>query len=166
MNSFAKVLLIIMCSFSSIAHGNEDLWANGKITPDQPFKGSIIAVKPGWGWDTIILKEQGGAGRYCFASIGQTLFYKIIDPKDFDQAKLIELGAVFITPAVEVDRFSWSMGVWEHGKRFGANDTATKFQSTDKKSGEQAGADQPATAPESKSEGKDKHQPEKEVAPR
>ena len=122
----------------SFANGSEELWSNGKITPEQPFKGSIIAVKPGWGWDTIILKEQDGKGRYCFALVGQSLSYRIVEAKDFDQAKLIELGAIFITPAVEVDRFSWSMGVWEHGRRFGANDTATKFQSTVKKSGEQA----------------------------
>ena len=40
------------------------------------------------------------------------------------------------------------------------------FKYKESKPSEQAGADQPATAPESKSEGKDKSQPESKVAPR
>jgi len=105
----------------------DELWDEGKITPEQPFKAVVLGVTPGWGWDTIILREVGGKGRYCLATFGNPLgTYTIVDPDKFDQDRMLELGATFLTPPVEVQRFSWSMGVWKHGKIFGEDDAATK----------------------------------------
>ena len=121
------IAFIVLSLFSVSAQGEEELWSEGKITPEQPFKAEVIGVKPGWGWDTIILKEVGGTGRYCLATFGNLLgTYAIVEPDKFDRDRMIELGATFLTPPVEVERFSWSMGVWKHGKIFGVEDAATK----------------------------------------
>ncbi len=54
------------------------------------------------------------------------------------------------------------MGIWRHGRIFGSEDAATKHH---KKLGEQDGARQPATAPDSKPEGNEKPEPELEGRP-
>jgi hypothetical protein len=138
----------------------EELWSEGRITPEQPFQAKVVAVQPGWGWDTIILKEIDGSGRYCLATFGSPLGdYKIVQKERFDENALKRNGAIFIDPPVEVERFSWSMGSWRHGRLFGDDDAATKNRT---KTGEQAGAGQPATGSESKSEGSDTPQPKAE----
>ena len=121
------ISFIVFSLFIVNAQAEEELWSEGKITPEQPFKAEVIGVKPGWGWDTIILKEVDGAGRYCLATFGNLLgTYAIVEPDKFDRDKMIELGATFLMPPVEVERFSWSMGIWKHGRIFGKEDAATK----------------------------------------
>jgi hypothetical protein len=138
----------------------EELWSEDRITPEQPFRAKVVAVQPGWGWDTIVLKEIDGTGRYCLATFGSPLGdYKIVQKDQFDEKALKQNGAIFLDPPIEVERFSWSMGIWRHGRLFGDDDAATKNR---KKTGEQAGTGQPAPRPESKSEGGEKPQPESE----
>jgi hypothetical protein len=138
----------------------DELWSDYRITPEQPFRAKVVAVQPGWGWDTIVLKEIEGEGRYCLATFGNPLGdYQIVQKDDFDARSMKQKGAIFLDPAIEVERFSWSMGIWRHGRIFGDDDAATKLR---KKNGEQAGTGQPATRPESKSEGSDEPQLEAE----
>lgn len=109
------------------AQAEEELWSEGKITPEQPFKAEVVGVRPGWGWDTIILKEVGGSGRYCLATFGNPFrAYVILEPNNFDRDRMLELGTTFLSPPVEVSRFSWSMSIWKHGKIFGEEDAARK----------------------------------------
>ncbi|MFC5049134.1 hypothetical protein ACFPK9_00680 [Rubritalea spongiae] len=121
-----KVLLtFFLITFTSLQ--GEDLWINGRITPDQPFKAKVIGIQPGWGWDTIILQEIDGEKRYCLATFGNPNgTYQIIAPNNFKKDSYIDKGATFLEPSVDVSRFSWSMSIWKHGKIFGEKDTATK----------------------------------------
>ncbi len=98
------------------------LWHDGRITPEQPFKAEVIGVIPGWGGDTVILKEIGEGGKYCMAHLVMHHFvYRVISEKELEDVKAIG-HATFISPGVEVQRFSWSMGVHELGRRFGEKD--------------------------------------------
>ena len=119
------ILVTALLSFASLLPAEElILWDKGKITPSQPFKAKVIGVQPGWGWDTIILREKG-KGRYCLVTFGNPSgAYTVIKAEDFDQAEMIKAGATFLNPGVEVDRFSWSIGIWKHGKVFGDEDSA------------------------------------------
>ena len=153
--------MLLISAFSDLRA--EELWTDDRITPEQPFRAKVVAVQPGWGWDTIVLKEIDGDGRYCLATFGSPLgSYKIVSKGELDEKSMKRNGAVFLDPPVEVARFSWSMGVWRHGRIFGDEDAATKFR---KKNGEQGGADQPATATKSKLEGDSKSKPESEGRP-
>jgi hypothetical protein len=128
-------LLITIC-LTSLGLGADELWSNGRITPDQPFQAKVLGVKSGWGWDTIVLKEINGTGRYCLATLGNPAgTYKVIAPKNFDKKAMLEEGVIFLEPAVEVERFSWSMGSGRYGKIFGDEDVASVFHKTH---GEQA----------------------------
>jgi hypothetical protein len=120
-------ILSILFIFTVTAEETK-FWDKGRITPEQPFKAKVIGVTPGWGWDTIILKEEAGKGRYCLAAFGSPFGnYTIIEPDDFDRDKMIEQGTTFITPSVDVSRFSWTMGIWKHGSIFGEDDATTKY---------------------------------------
>ena len=151
-------LALLIPAFSDLQA--DELWSEGRITPEQPFRAKVVAVQPGWGWDTIVLKEIDGTGRYCLATFGSPLGdYNVVQKEQFDEKEMKQNGAIFLDPPIAVERFSWSMGIWRHGRLFGDDDAATKIR---KKTGEQAGAGQPATAPQLKSEGKEKPQPEAE----
>jgi len=118
-----KVLIIIttliLCSF---VHANEiEFWKDGKITPEQPFKALVVGVIPGWKGDTVILKESGGEERYCYAHLHMNLFsYEVVSKDDYK--KRGSLGATFLSPAVKVDSFSWSMSMHKLGRFFGDED--------------------------------------------
>ncbi|MBK1835736.1 hypothetical protein [Roseibacillus ishigakijimensis] len=134
------MIVLISVTIGCSAVYASELWHDGKITPNQPFKAKVIGVKPGWGWDTIVLKELGGKGRYCLASVGHiNPTYEIVAAQDFNKKEMIRNNTTFIDPAVDVERFSWTMGVWMHGKRFGEKDAATQFY----KNGEQVAAPNP-----------------------
>jgi len=154
--------MLLIASFSELRA--EELWSDDRITPQQPFRAKVVAVQPGWGWDTIVLKEIDGDGRYCMATFGNPLgSYKIILKEEFDEKAMKRNGAIFLDPPVEIARFSWSMGVWRHGRVFGDEDAATKHR---KKNGEQGVAPQSATRSELDSGGGDKPQPGSEPRPR
>jgi hypothetical protein len=160
------ILHLLLFTSSPFLFGDEiKLWDDGRITPEQPFKAMVRGVIPGWGGDTVILQEIGGRERYCLAMLHVGLFrYEVQSKEEFDEKKIG--GATFISPSVEVERFSWSMGIAKIGRIFGDEDFVAKWYSRSKPKSEQAGADQPATASESKSKGKDEPQPESKVAPR
>lgn len=157
LRSLAFVTLLIPAVSSVRA---EELWSEGRITPEQPFRARVMAVQPGWGWDTIVLKEIEGEGRYCLATFGSPHGdYKIIPKDQFDRKAMKQNGAIFLDPPIDVERFSWSMGIWRHGRVFGDDDAATRNR---KKTREQAGAPPSANHSEADSEGGDKPQPELE----
>jgi len=123
---------ILMVLISSVR--SDELWSDDRITPEQPFRAKVVAVQPGWGWDTIVLKEIEGDGRYCLATFGNPLGdYQIVLKDKFDAKSMKQKGAIFLDPAIEVERFSWSIGIWRHGRIFGDDDAATKLR---KKNGE------------------------------
>jgi hypothetical protein len=157
LRSLAFVTLLIPAVSNMRA---EELWSEGRITPEQPFRARVVAVQPGWGWDTIVLKEIEGDGRYCLATFGSPHGdYKIIPKDQFDRKAMKQNGAVFLDPPIEVERFSWSMGVWRHGRIFGDDDAATKNR---KKSAEEDVAPASANPSEADPEGGDKPQTESE----
>ncbi|WP_200274367.1 hypothetical protein [Luteolibacter pohnpeiensis] len=151
-----------MSAFSELRA--EELWSEDRITPEQPFRAKVVAVQPGWGWDTIVLKEIGGDERYCLATFGNPIGdYQILRKEELDAEAMKKNGAIFLDPPVEIARFSWSIGIWRHGRVFGDEDAATKHR---KKTGEQGVAPQSATRSESDSEGDHKPQPESEARSR
>ena len=118
--------ILFLAFIGSLRAEEVKFWHEGRITPEQPFKAKVIGIRHGWGWDTLILREEG-EGRYCLATFGNPLGeYKTVEIKDFDQAAMIKSGAIFLTPGIEVSRFSWSMSIWKHGKIFGEEDSARR----------------------------------------
>jgi hypothetical protein len=151
-------IAVAVASWLPAVSGAEELWREDRITPEQPFRAKVVAVQPGWGWDTIILEEIDGAGRYCLATFGNPLGdYTIVERKQFDEKAMKQKGAIFLDPPVEVARFSWSMSVWRHGRIFGDEDTATKHR---KKTGERNGTGNPSARPQSRPEDSQNPQPE------
>lgn len=122
------LLHIFLIGLSPILFAEEvKLWEDGKITPEQPFKGMVLGVIPGWGGDTIILQEIGGEERYCFAFLTRfTLNYRVYSKKEFDETKPGN-WATFISPSVTVDLFSWSMGMLKIGKVFKEEDVVAQY---------------------------------------
>ncbi len=143
---FLQILLMI---FSPLLIAEEvELWHDGKISPEQPFKALVIGVIPGWGSDTIILQEIGEQERYCFAIFHRGLStYEVQSKEEYAKKKLV--GATVISPGVEVERFSWTMGVHKIGKIFGEDDLVSKWYTESKSKSKQP-------APNSKSEKKEK----------
>lgn len=117
----------ILCFFLMVPLITEasELWKDGKITPEQPFKAEIIGVRnaPWAGGVIIYLKETDGKERYCKAEFFSLLCkYTVVSDDDFDKPKLIAGGAYFIEPSVKVSTFSWSMGDFKIGNIFGKID--------------------------------------------
>lgn len=122
------LLQILMVTFSPLLMAEEvKLWHDGKITPEQPFKALVVGVFPTWVGDRIILQEIEGQERYCLA-VFQPKFstYAVYAKEEFID-KNISKGATFISPGVEVERFSWSMGLQKIGKIFGEEDMVRKW---------------------------------------
>ena len=106
------------------ATGEQVLWVKDRITPDQPFPAKICAVSNLWPGYNLLLEEIGG-NRLCVARIWLTQFptYSILDPAAgqtranpgaFESGR----GWIYLSPSVEIEGFSWSMGVFQIGRRF------------------------------------------------
>ena len=133
------ILYFLWITFASLAVAAEPkLWADGKITPEQPFSCKVIGSIPSWGGAVIILKEDGENGRYCIADLIMHSFtYRIVDTESFDRKEWIQKGATFIEPSSEVERFSWSMGVHKVGRIFGEQDFVRQWYAESKQKSEQ-----------------------------
>ena len=130
MNRSIIHLLLSLFSFSAFA-AEERFWSDNKITPDQPFPARVRAVAQSWVGYELLLEEIGGEQRLCFAHINVTLplTYTIVaDTKKetAEEPKRKEAHWIYVSPAIEVDRFSWSLGPWRIGRIFGDDDILRK----------------------------------------
>ena len=118
------IVYIFWLAFSSIVVADAPrLWADGKITPEQPFPCKVIGVVPSWGGAIIILQEDGEKSRYCVANLIMGAFtYQIVESNNFDKKEWIEKNATFIEPSAEIEHFSWSLGIHRIGRTFGEED--------------------------------------------
>ncbi len=102
-------------------NGEQVLWTNDRITPDQPFPAKICAVANLWPGYDLLLEEIGG-GRLCVARLWHSMVpqYSILDLTVSQKRDAPTIGGVWIhlTPSIEIARFSWSMGVFPIGRRF------------------------------------------------
>lgn len=139
-----RFLLLIILVSSVVARAEDPLWKGNKLTSAQPFPGRILAVESSWGGYRLLIESTGeGDKTYCIAQVWPgghpRLDYKVIKKDDFPKPSV---ATVYLNPAVEVDRFSWSMGPWKIGKIFGDDDSlkkvATAESDTKNRQGEQA----------------------------
>lgn len=111
---------------SNATRAEEKTWSDNKITPEQPFPAKVCAVAPSWGGYHLLLEELGGTHRRCIARLWMTapLEYIVLDAAKGETAEWPQRteGWTYITPGIEVDRFSWSVGAWKLGRIFGNDD--------------------------------------------
>ena len=101
-------------------------WTGNKLTQDQPFPARVIAVKPSWVGYHLLLEEMGSGERLCVARIWETtgLDYSLLE-KSKETVKeefSVKDGWIYLTPGIDVNRFSWSIGAWKLGQTFGDED--------------------------------------------
>ncbi|MDR3402510.1 MAG: hypothetical protein P4L99_08430 [Chthoniobacter sp.] len=133
MNRLSVVLTVVGAFVCFNASGAEDqFWSDNKLTPAQPFPGRVCAVATLWpGYDLLI--EEIGGQRVCLARvwIGHELEYAVLDPakgESKENPKCFEANGqwTYLSPAIDVDRFSWSMGSMFIGRIFGDQDVLRK----------------------------------------
>ncbi|MGV3534174.1 MAG: hypothetical protein ACO1QR_17530 [Chthoniobacteraceae bacterium] len=119
-------------SFSFFGQAEDEFWANDRLTPAQPFPGRVCAVANLWPGYNLLIEEIGGK-RLCLVRVwaGHPLEYSVLDPakgqtRDNPQAVEANGGWTYLSPAVEINRFSWSMGPFRIGKIFGDDDVLRK----------------------------------------
>jgi len=131
-----RILALLIGWFScALLHAEEAIWENNKITTAQPFPGKVIAVESSWGGYRLFIESlEGGERKYCVAQVwpggSPKLSFQMVEKAELPQASERH---IFLTPAVEVNRFSWSMGVWKIGKVFGDEDCLLKVIELDGK---------------------------------
>lgn len=158
---------------ASAKDNNESkLWTEGKVTPEQPFKAKVVAaggISP-WSGETVLyLREDVKDGRFLEVRIGFATgkgvrYTPLENKKAFDDIvdNLKGDGATIFLDPVDITRFVWASPMGGVGQIFGDKDLVRMAYTHPSKQAEQVGADQPATAAESKSEGYSKPQPESE----
>ena len=124
-----RVLIAFVALISLPALAEEILWKDNKLTPEQPFPGKVLAVESSWAGYRLFIESIGDAGKkYCVAKVWPgggvvPLEYQAIQASDLPPPGVM---AVFLNPPIEVNGFSWSMGVWKIGKIFGEEDVLQK----------------------------------------
>lgn len=135
MRSRAVLSCLFLFPLASAALAEEDkLWTGNKLTAALPFPAKVIAVQPSWVGYTLLLQEIAGEARLCEVMISITGGLQYAAPgKKLDEkanaifeAKQKEAHWTFLSPGVEVDRFSWSMGLVKLGRIFGEDDVLLK----------------------------------------
>lgn len=112
----------------------DQLWRDGKITPDQPFKAKIVAaggISPWSGHTVIYLKEDGDNGRILRALVGvhvnTGVQYKKLTKAEFEEVlewktdRKSYNACVYITP-VDVSKFVYSSCLGYVGSKMGESD--------------------------------------------
>ena len=123
-----RFVLTFLSAFilSASLFAEEDIWKNNKMTQAQPFAAKVLAIESSWGGYRLLLQSMEDASQFCIAQVwpgagpSMRLSYKVIEKKDFSKPSV---QWVFIQPAIEVNRFSWSMGAWKIGRVFGDDDS-------------------------------------------
>ena len=125
---FIFLVTISLCFSRAQADGTH--WSGNKVTPDQPFPAKVCAVAPSWVGDHLLLEEIGGTHRLCIARLwlNAPLEYLILDAAKGETPEYPQRteGWTYITPGIEVNRFSWSIGIAKLGKNFGNEDMLQK----------------------------------------
>jgi hypothetical protein len=126
---FFHLILSLFCASSLAAE--ERFWTDNKLTPDQPFPAAVRAVYQSWVGYELLLEEIGGSHRLCIAQVYMSapLTYTLVkDPKQevADEPKRKEAHWIYVSPAIEIDRFSWSLGPFRIGRIFGDDDVLRK----------------------------------------
>lgn len=126
------LLLSAICLHSFAAE--QELWTGNKMTSDQPFPARVRAVSQSWVGYVLLLEEIGGE-RLCFAEVNimAPLTYTLVaNPKQeaADEPKRKAAHWIYVSPAIDVDRFSWSIGPQRIGRIFGADDVLRKVSSS------------------------------------
>ncbi len=110
------------------------LWEGGRITPEQPFPARVVGVTSSWVGYALLLEEiKDEKPRYCIALLFATskLDYKIVPDKaafaDFNGVGASGKWATYLSPGVNVDNFSWGIGIDTIGRRFGEKDCVRKW---------------------------------------
>ncbi|MEP6670895.1 MAG: hypothetical protein ABJF10_17180 [Chthoniobacter sp.] len=133
MNRLIVILAVVGAFVCFNASGAEDkLWSDNKLTPAQPFPGKVCAVATLWpGYDLLI--EENGGPRVCLVRvwIPHPLEYSVLDPtkgETKENPKCLEANGnwTYLSPAIDVDRFSWSIGPMGIGRFFGDQDVLRK----------------------------------------
>jgi hypothetical protein len=114
------------------AQADEAFWSDNKITPGQPFPAKVCAVATSWVGYHLLLEELGGTHRLCVARLWMTapLEYIVLDTTKGETPEYPQRteGWTYITPGIDVNRFSWSIGIAKLGKVFGDEDMLHKVQ--------------------------------------
>jgi hypothetical protein len=132
--------LCLLVSFAAATLAEETFWSDNKITVDQPFPAKVRAVSLAWSGYDLLLEEIDGANRLCIARlyIGRPLEYKIVSESDaktemMKVAKLTGNAWTHLSPGIDVNRFSWSIGAWRLGGNFGEVDLLRKVVRKERK---------------------------------
>ena len=130
MNRRVLILLVMSAFCSSRAQAEEKFWSGNKITPDQPFPAKVCAVATSWVGYHLLLMEIGGTHRLCIARLWMTLplDYTVLDTAKGETPEYPQRteGWTYVTPGIDVNRFSWSIGIAKLGKVFGEEDMLRK----------------------------------------
>ena len=130
MNRRVFIFLVTISLCFSRAPADETHWSGNKVTPDQPFPAKVCAIAPSWVGYHLLLEELGGTHRLCIARLWMTapLEYLILNAAKGETPEYPQRteGWTYITPGIEVDRFSWSIGIAKLGKNFGNEDMLQK----------------------------------------
>lgn len=130
MNRRVFIFLVTISLCFSRAPADETHWNRNKVTPDQPFPAKVCAIAPSWVGYHLLLEELGGTHRLCIARLWMTapLEYLILNAAKGETPEYPQRteGWTYITPGIEVDRFSWSIGIAKLGKIFGNEDMLHK----------------------------------------
>jgi len=120
-------LLLLGLLLSPSLRAAEEIWTGNKLTSAQPFPAAVRAVFASWVGYDLLLEELGGRGRLCTVRVWATfpLEYKIVEDTAKELAAEPERkknGWTYVSPAIELDRFSWSLGPLKFGRIFGEED--------------------------------------------
>ena len=159
-----RILLLLPLLVLSFAETRADgeLWSKNKLTPDQPFPAKVLAILPSWVGYHLLLEEIGGKQRLCVARVSETvgLEYRMLNETTRSVMKSLTVkdGWIYLTPSVDVNRFSWSIGAWKLGRIFREDDLLFRIVERKRKlKGEQAADDQLPAPEESKTKGTQQH---------
>lgn len=100
-----------------------ELWENDKFTRAQPWPGRVIAVYASWMGYTLLVTDLESESRLCLVTInvmGSIIYRELMGETLKRRARAA--SAIALSPGIEVGRFSWSVGPYSLGKRFGEAD--------------------------------------------
>jgi hypothetical protein len=132
MNRRISLFLLLSLVLSPALHAADEIWNDNKLTPAQPFPAAVKAVLPSWVGYHLLLEEIGGTGRLCVVGVWETapIEYVIVEDSKKElaaEAERKKAGWTYVSPSIEVNRFSWSLGPLRIGRIFGEEDILLKI---------------------------------------
>src|SRR4029434_4373236 len=111
----------------SPSQADEEIWKGNKLTSEQPFPAKVRAILGMWTGCSLLLEEVGGAGRLCVAHVWMSDPVQYVLIEDIKKEATLEgerkkAGWVYLSPAIELDRFSWTMSPHSIGRGLGDQD--------------------------------------------